>query len=109
MTDLQKRKRFKFTNWVLSNYAKEDTKKCFFSDENYFNLADVYNVQSDRVWTVSREVAHKQGGIDQKIKFPRRVMVWLGVCGKGLTTPVIFEDGTMDAKKVHQRSSSSST
>ncbi|CAF1439527.1 unnamed protein product [Rotaria sordida] len=26
-------------------------------------------------------------------------MVWLGVCSEGLTTPVIFEDGTMDAER----------
>ncbi|CAF1046431.1 unnamed protein product, partial [Rotaria sordida] len=25
-------------------------------------------------------------------------MVWLGVCSEGLTTSVIFEDGTMDAE-----------
>ncbi|CAF1310759.1 unnamed protein product [Rotaria sp. Silwood1] len=26
-------------------------------------------------------------------------MVWLGACAEGLTVPVIFEDGTMDAQK----------
>lgn len=26
-------------------------------------------------------------------------MVWIGVCGEGPTEAVIFEDGTMDAKR----------
>ena len=26
-------------------------------------------------------------------------MVWLGVCGEGLTSPVILEDGTMNAER----------
>ena len=26
-------------------------------------------------------------------------MEWLGVCGEGLTSPVILEDGTMDAER----------
>ena len=26
-------------------------------------------------------------------------MLWMGVCGQGLSVPVIFEDGTMDAQR----------
>jgi len=48
---------------------------------------------------VNREEADKKGGIHEKITFPIKVMVWLGMCSQGLTEPVIFEDGTMDAKR----------
>jgi transposase len=99
LIDLQKRKRVKFANWVLNHYNKEDTKKWLFTDEKYFDLDGVYNVQNDREWAVSREEADKQGGIHQKTKFPTKVMVWLGVCAEGLTVPVIVENGTMDAER----------
>ena len=32
-------------------------------------------------------------------KFPTKVLVWLGVCGEGLTPPVIIEDRTIDAER----------
>jgi inhibitor of nuclear factor kappa-B kinase subunit alpha len=99
LTDLQKRKRVKFANWVFNNYTKEDTKKWLFTDEKYFDLDGIYNAQNDRIWAVSREEADKRGGIHQKTKFPVKVMVWLGVCAKGLTVPVILEEGTMDAER----------
>ena len=44
----------------------------FFTDEKYFDLDGVYNVQNDHIWTVSREEADKQGGIHQKTKFPAK-------------------------------------
>jgi transposase len=99
LTDLQKQKRAKFANWVLNNYNKDDTKRWLFTDEKYFDLDGIYNAQNDRVWAVNREEADKKGGIHEKTKFPVKVMVWLGVCAQGLTVPVIFEDGTMDADR----------
>ncbi|CAF1391729.1 unnamed protein product [Didymodactylos carnosus] len=92
----------KFVNWVLNNYTKEDTEKWLFTDEKYFDLDGVYNVQNDQVWAVSREEADKKGGVHQKSKYPAKVMVWLGVCGKGLTMPVILEDETMNAERYIQ-------
>ena len=80
----------KFANWVLNNYTKEDTKIWLLIDEKYFDLDSVYNVQKDRIWAVSREEADKQGGTRRKTKFSRKVMAGLGVCGKGLITPVIL-------------------
>ena len=99
LTDLQKRKRVKFANWVLNNYTKEHTKKWLFTDEKYFDLDGVYNVQNDRIWAASREEADEQGGVHEKTKFPVKVMVWLGVCAEGLTAPVIMEKGTMDSER----------
>ena len=99
LTNLQKQKRVKFANWVLNNYAKDDTKRWLFTDEKFFDLDGIYNSHNDRVWAVNREEADKKGGVHEKNKFPVKVMVWLGVCEQGLTEPVIFEDGTMDHER----------
>ena len=99
LTDLQKKKRVKFANWVLNHYIKDDTRRWLFSDEKFFDLDGVYNSQNDRVWAASREEADEKGGLHEKTKFPQKVMVWLCVCGEGLTSPVILEDGTMNAER----------
>ena len=44
----------------------------FFTDENYFNLDGLYDVQNDRKWRVSRKEAEKQADRDQKTKFAIR-------------------------------------
>ena len=75
LTDLQKRKMVKFANWVLNYYTKEDTQKWLLSDEKYFDLDGVYNVQNDRVWAISRAEADRQGDTHQKTKFPSKMMV----------------------------------
>ncbi|CAF3300457.1 unnamed protein product [Rotaria socialis] len=59
----------------------------------------MYDTQNDRVWAINREEADKNGGVKQKQNFPERVMVWLGVCSKGVTPLVIFDEGTVN----HQR------
>ena len=99
LTELQKKKRVKFANWVLNNFSKEDTKKWLFSDEKMFDLNGIYNSQNDRVWAPSRQVADERGGVHQKTKFPAKVMIWLGACSEGLTTPVILDNGTTDAER----------
>ncbi|CAM4837760.1 unnamed protein product [Rotaria magnacalcarata] len=99
LTDLQKKKRVKFANWVFNHYTKNDTEIWLFSDEKYFDLDGIYNVQNDRVWAISRTEADRQGAIHQKPKFPTKVMVRLGVCAQGLTEPVIIEHGTVNAER----------
>ena len=99
LSDLQKQKRIKFANWVLNNYRKEDINRWLFSDEKFFDLDGIYNAQNDRIWAVSREEADKKGGVREKTKFAMKVMVWLGVCAKGFTAPVILDDGTMNAER----------
>ncbi|CAF1631989.1 unnamed protein product [Adineta ricciae] len=69
------------------------------SNKNQYFEDDVFNVQNDRIWPVSREETDKQGGIQQKTKFPVRVMVWLVACAEGLTVPVIMNDVTMGAER----------
>ena len=96
LSDDQKVKRKQFSNWVRTNFRKEATLKILFSDEKFFDIDGVYNSQNDRVWAVDRADADKKGGIKQKRKFPQKVMVWLGVCSKGVTPLVIIDKGTVD-------------
>ena len=87
LTNLQKEKRIKFANWVLNKYTKDDTEKWLFSDEKYFDLDGIFDVQNGRIW------------VHEKTKFPMKMTVWMVVCGQGQSVPVIFEDGTMDAPR----------
>ena len=50
------------------------------------------------MWTPSREEADRKGGFHQKTKHPGKVMVWPDPCAKGFTTPVIFENETINAE-----------
>ena len=93
--DDQKIKRKKFANWVRNNFRKEETNRILFSDEKFFDIDDVYNSQNDRVWTVDRADADEKGDIQQRRKFPQKVMVWLGACSKGITPLVILDDETV--------------
>ena len=110
LSDDQKIKRKKFANWVRNNFRKVETMRIFFSDEKFFDVDGVYNSQNDRVWVVDRADADadEQGGIQQRRKFPQKVMVWLGACSKSITPLVILDDGTVDhdyyIKKVLPRS-----
>ena len=96
LTDAHKAERKRFANWVRTNFRKEATMRILFSDEKYFDIDGVYNVQNDRVWAPSRAEANERGGIKEKRKFPQKVMVWRGACSKGITPLVIFEQGTVD-------------
>ncbi|CAM4792051.1 unnamed protein product [Rotaria magnacalcarata] len=96
LTDAHKAKRKAFANWVRINFRKEKTMRILFSDEKDFDIDGVYNLQSDRVWAPSRAIANEKGGIVEKRKFPQKVMVWLGACSNGISSLVIFEEGTVD-------------
>jgi len=96
LTEEHKEKRKKFANWIRTNFRKQETLKILFSDEKMFDIDGVYNTQNDRIWAASRDEADEKGGIHQKKKFPQKVMFWLGVCSKGVSTWVIFEQGTLD-------------
>ena len=61
-----------------------------------FDIDRIYNSQNDRIWAVNRSEADIKGGTRQKQKFPQKVMVWLGVCSKGVSPLVVFEKGTVD-------------
>ena len=66
----------------------------WFSDEKIFDRDGIYNSQNQRIWAASRDEADKQYGIKMRQKFPQKIMVWLGVCSKGVTPLVIGDQGT---------------
>ena len=70
--------------------------KILFSDEKLFDIDKIYNSQNIRIWAVNRAEADTKGGIRQIRKFPRKVMVCLGAHSKGLSSLVIFGNGTID-------------
>ncbi|CAF4630188.1 unnamed protein product [Rotaria magnacalcarata] len=96
LSDDQKIKRKKFTSWIRTNFRKEETMRILFSDEKFFDIDGVYNSQNDRVWTIDRADADKNGGIKHKRKFPQKVVVWLGACSKGVTPLVILNEGIVN-------------
>ena len=73
--------------------------KILFSDEKRFDIDGAYNRQNDMIYAPNREQADQYGGIHQKKKFPQGVMVWLGMCYEGVTSPVIIEKGTVNRQK----------
>ncbi len=83
--------------WITT--PKTTPKGGFLATKFFFHLDGVYNSQNDRVWAVNREEADKKSAVQEKTKFPVKVMVWLGVCGQSLTVPVILKDGTMDGER----------
>ena len=95
----QKAKRLKFANWIRTNFRKEDTLIFLFSNEKMFDIDGVFNSQNERIWTPSRADADAKGGIKQIQKFPKKVMVRLGGCSKGVSPLVIFEEGTSGTYK----------
>ena len=96
LTDEHKAHRLKFVNWVQTNFRKEDTMKVLFSDEKLFNIDGIYDFQNDRIWAVDRSEVDVKGGIRQICEFLQKIMARLGVCSKGLSPLVIFENGTVD-------------
>lgn len=68
-------KRKKFKNWIRNNFHKEYTMRILFLDENFFDIDGVYNLQNDRVLTLDSADAGEKGIIQQRRKFPQKVLV----------------------------------
>ena len=94
-----KAKRKGFSNWIRTYFKKETTMKILFSDEKMFDIDGVYNFQNDRIWAVNRQEADKADGRKQKRKFSEKVMVWLGVCSKGVSPLVILGTESMNHER----------
>ena len=75
LTDARKTERKRFANWIRSNFCKEQTIRILFSDEKFFDIDGVYNVQNHRVWTSNHVEANKSSGIKTKRKLRQKVMV----------------------------------
>ena len=96
MTDTEKLKRKTFTNWVRTNFKEEGTLKILFSVEKIFDIDGVCNAQNNRMWAVDRDEADQKGARKQKRKFSQKLMIWLGVCSKGVRPLVILDKSTID-------------
>ncbi|CAF2991337.1 unnamed protein product [Rotaria sp. Silwood2] len=70
-----------------------------FTDEKYFSLEDLSYRHNERVYIVNLQEAEKQGGIHQKAKHPKTIMVCLGASRNGLTSPVMLEPGEILSHK----------
>ena len=60
------------------------------------DIDGVCNAQNNRMWTVDYDEADEKGGRKQKRKFSQKVMIWLGVCSKGVGPLVILDKSTID-------------
>jgi hypothetical protein len=76
-------------------YCTSEVQKLAFSSlENLrFFRGTSLNRQSERVYAVSRLEAGEQQDINQKAKYPKRVIMWLGASKSGLKSPIIFKPG----------------
>ena len=84
LTDIHKKKRVAFANWVRKNIRKSDSRRILFSDEKRFTVNGVYNRQNHRIWAPTRSIADSMK-THLKRKFPKSVMVWMGACYEGVT------------------------
>jgi hypothetical protein len=99
MSDVKKGRRKASANWIQTNFSEEQTLKFSVSDEKMFDLDGMCNAENDRIWAVSGPEADERSGLKQKWNSPKKVMVWLGACSKGLTPLVILDKRTVDHKR----------
>ena len=99
MTDAQKDKRKKFANWIRTNFNKEQTLRFVFSDDKMFDVDGIYNSHNDRIWACDRREADEKRRRKQERKLPQKVMVWLAMCSKGVSSLVIFDEGSVDHER----------
>ena len=95
LTGKYKEKRMKFVNWTRIYLRRDNRVKILFADK-MFNIDEVYKSQNDRIWAANRSVADTKDDIRQEYKFLQKIMLWLGVCSKGVSPLAIFDDGTVD-------------
>ncbi len=86
----KKKQRLSFAYQVQKFLKKEDHGKILFTDEKYFSVEGVFNQQNERTYAASRLEVDEQGAINQKSKYSKTLIVWLGASKNGLTSPVIF-------------------
>lgn len=93
LDDAAKNRRIQFAYWVRRWLRKQQMETILFSDEKYFSIDGIFNRQNDRVYALNRQDADSAGGTRRIVKFPKKIMVWLGATKNGLTTPIFFKPG----------------
>jgi hypothetical protein len=77
-------------------FRKEDTMRFLFSEQKMFNIDGIYNSQNHQEWVADSQHVNREDGIRQWWKLPKKWMVWLGVCSKGITPLLLLEKWTVD-------------
>ena len=70
--DDQKIRQKQFANWIRTNFRKEDILRILFSDEKFFDIDDVYNVDNEHMWAINRADTNEKGGVMEKQEFSER-------------------------------------
>ena len=82
LKDAHKAERKALANWIHTNFRNGE----FFSlTKRILDVDGPYNLRNDGVWAPSRSEVNERGGIDEKRKFPQKIMVWLGACSRGIS------------------------
>ena len=68
----------------------------FFFNKELLDIDGVCNFQNERIWTPIHAETDATGDTKEVQKFPKKLMVYLGVCSKEVSPLVIFEEGTVD-------------
>ena len=75
------------------NYENEIKVKSCLPIKFVFSLEGIFTGQKERVDSVSREDANRRARINQRSKYAKRIMIWLGASKNGLTSLIIFQPG----------------
>jgi transposase len=75
------------------SHTAQQHRRILFSDEKFFSVEQVYNVQNDRVLSPDAATANRRGRIIPRAQKPAGVMVWAGVTSDGKTPLIFVENG----------------
>jgi len=89
LDESHQRRRYDFANHLLAliDGNELDPTKIWFSDEAHFWLHGYVNKQNFRIW--GSENPHF---VLEKPLHPKKVTVWMAVSGRGVCSPIIFEN-----------------
>ncbi len=90
-TDAQLERVIRSTRKLAINTFKE--KFVILDDEKYFTLSNTKTPGNKGYYTDNKSLAPANIRFNKKVKFPRKVMVWLAVSKKGVSKPYIQENG----------------
>jgi transposase len=90
LTEAHVAQRLSFSHWIKNNFTHEKCRLILFSDEKIFNEDGSLNRQNDRVYAKSRQEANQNGGLLPTKKYPKKVMVWVGLAYNGKCKIVVL-------------------
>ena len=94
LTSSQIDQRMRFATWIRNNFTHDSCKKIIFFYEKMFDADGQLNPKNDVVYAESRYDANIDNGLITKKKFPKKVMVWVGMTFNGITEVVVLPPKT---------------